>query len=210
MKSRYAVLLVTAIFAGLILSQKAIAGNHGGPSNGNQGGGQGGIPLSAGQFSQTFQGSFALCLDPTSFAEESCSTTAVLVIPLSILDNGVIASDETGNSCATITEVDSDLPVDASPPNVTANEHSVGTLLNYDSTTGTGNGSFTNYIGGACNGATFDSTGATELASGTNHFVVTDNGNRVDFLITSITNPTGSIGDFSASGTNLRQTRSGF
>ena len=194
MKAGYAVLLVVlAALAGL--TQKAIAG------------GESGIPLPTGQFSQTFQGSFALCLNPTTFAEESCSTSGVLVVPLSILTNGVVTADAAGNGCATLAEVVSDLPVNASPPTVIPNEHSVSKLLNYDSTTGTGDVSFTNYTGGTCNGATFDSTGATETASGTDHLVVTDGGKRVDFLITNVTDSTGGIGDFSAFGTWLRQTR---
>jgi type VI protein secretion system component Hcp len=119
----------------------------------------------------------------------------------------VVIADEEGNSCSNVTEVGSDLPVDASPPTVTANEHTVGKQLNYDSTTETGDISFTTYAGGTCNGATFDSTGANEISSGSLHFVITDDGKRVDFLVTTLTNSTGSIGDFSLSGTNLRQTR---
>jgi hypothetical protein len=201
MKTHYAVLLVMLAVFAAVLSQKAIAGK------GESGGG--GIPLPAGQFSSTLQGSFAICLNPTTFALESCSTSGVLAIPLSLLDNGAVTGDAAGNSCTTFTEVDSDLPVDASPPSVTANEHSVGTLLNYDSTTGTGDASFTGYTGGTCNGATFDSTGATEVSSGTFHFVVSEGGNRFDDVITKLTNGTGSIGDFSLSGAALRQTRSG-
>jgi len=206
MKTRYAVLLVMLAVSAAVLSQKAIAGK--GASGGQDG--TGGIPLPFGQSSQTLQGSVAICLNSTTFAEESCSTTGAAVFPTSVLTNGVITGDAAGNSCAAVTEVDSDLPVDPSPPIVTANEHSAGKLLNYDSTTGTGDASFTSYIGGTCNGATFDSTGATKLSSGTVHFVVTDNGKRVDFLITALTNPAGSLGDFSLSGTNLRQTSSLF
>jgi hypothetical protein len=204
MKTRYAVLVMLAAFAA-VLSQKAIAGK------GESGGG--GIPLPVGQSSQTLQGSLAICLNSTTFAQVSCSTAGtagVAVFPISVLINGVVTGDAAGNSCAAVTEVDSDLPVDASPPTVTANEHSAGKILNYDSTTGTGDLSFTGYIGGTCSGATFDSAGATKLSSGTVHFVVTDNGKRIDFLITTLTNPAGSIGDFSLSGTNLMQTRSSF
>ena len=163
MKTRYAVLVMLAVFAA-VLSQKAIAGK------GESGGG--GIPPSVGQSSQTLQGSLAVCLNSTTFAQVSCSTAGVAVFPISVLINGVVTGDAS-ISCASVTEVDSDLPVDASPPIVTANEHSTGNVLNYDSTTGTGDLSFTGYIGGTCNGATFDSTGATKLSSGTAHFVVT-------------------------------------
>ena len=203
MKTRYAVLLVMLAAFAAVLSQKAIAGK-------GEGGGQGEtgeIPLAVGQFSTTVQGSFAICLNSTTFAEESCSTAGAAVFPLSILQNGVTTWDKEGNLCSTVTEVDSNLPVDASPPTVTANENTVGKPLNYNSTTGIGDGSFTTYVGGACNGATFDNTGATELSSGTFHFVVTDDGKRIDFLVTKLTNSTGSLGDFSISGTDLRQTR---
>ena len=194
MKARYAVLLVMLAAFAAVLSQKAIAG-------------KGGIPFPAGQFSTTSQGSFAACVNPTTFALESCSTSGVLVFPTSDLQNGMTTFDASGHGCATFTEIQSDLPPDAFPPFVT-NEHSVSKLLNYDSMTGTGNGSFTGYTGGACLGATFDSTGATEVSRGTVHFVVTDDdGKRIDFLVTNLTNSTGSIGTFSLSGTDLRQTR---
>jgi hypothetical protein len=206
MKSRYAVLLGMAIFTGLILSQKAIAGNDGRSSNGYHGG-QNGIPLLAGQFSSTLQGSLAICLNPTSFALESCSTSGALVAPLSVLAAGAYTQDNAGNSCAAYTEVDSDLPVNASPPTVTANEHVSAKVVNYDPTTGIGDGSFTAYAGGACNGSTLDSTGATELSTGTDHFVISKDGNRGDYIFTSLTNSTGSIGDFSLAGTDLKQTR---
>jgi hypothetical protein len=181
--------VMLAAFAAIV-SQKAIAdGEHHG------------IPLPSSQFSITTQGSFAIC-------SESCSTSGVLVSPKGFLDNGIATVDTTGNGCETFTEAISDLPVDASSPFFSANEHHVTQLLNYDSKTGTGDSSFTHYTGGTCNGATFDSTGAMEVSSGTLHFVVTNDGNRIDFLVTKLTNSTSSIGDFFFSETYLRQTRS--
>jgi hypothetical protein len=204
MKTRYAVLVMLAVFAA-VLSQKAIAGKGASSSSGDHG-----IPLPAAQFSSTVQGSFAICLNPTTFAQESCSTSGVLAIPLSYLATGASTQDNEGNSCGTFTQVVSDLPVDASPPTVTANTHVTGKLLNYDSTIGAGDTSFTAYTGGTCNGVTFDSTGATVVSNGTSHFVVTDDGKRIDFLFTTLINSTSSIGDFSLSGTDLRQTSSLF
>jgi hypothetical protein len=195
---RYAVLVMLAAFAA-VLSQKAIAGK--GASGG------GGIPLPAGQFSSTVQGSFAICLNPTTFALESCSTSGVLVLPQTYLATGAGTMDNEGNSCAAFTQVQSTLPVDVTPPFVTANTHVTSKLLNYDSTTGTGDNSFTAYTGGTCNGVTFDSTGATVVSNGTSHFVITDDGKRTDFLFTTLTNSSASLGDFSLSGTDLRQTR---
>jgi hypothetical protein len=171
--------------------------------------GEDGIPPPVGNFSSTLQGSIAACADPSPpFAPESCNTSGVLVVPLTFVANGAETFDNEGNSCGTFSEVDSNLPVDATPPLVTQNEHVSGKTLNYDSTTGTGDGSFTVYTGGTCNGAIFDSTGATELASGTDHFVVTDGGKRFDFIFTKLTNPANSAGDFSVSGTDLKQRRS--
>jgi hypothetical protein len=79
-------------------------------------------------------------------------------------------------------------------------------LLDYDSTTGAGDVSSIYYTGGKCIGATFDSTGATEIATSSSHFVVTDGGNRIDHVITALdTVPTASIGAFSLSVIELRQ-----
>jgi hypothetical protein len=75
----------------------------------------------------------------------------------------------------------------------------------YDPTTGTGDGSFTNYFGGTCHGATFDSTGATAVATGTYHFVASKGGKQIDAVVTSLTNSVGSFGGFSITATVLRQ-----
>lgn len=203
MKARYAVLSVMLVAFAAVLSQAIVGRATDNP------GGPGGIPLPVGHFSSTIQGTAVNCLNPSTILLESCSTPGALVVPLSILFNGALTMDQKGNSCATYTEVDTVFISLASlaPPRVVTDEHSVGTLLNYDSTTGTGESSFINYTGGACIGGTFDSTGATEVSSWTNHFTVTDDGNRSDSIVTELTNPTsGSNGGFSLSGTNLRQT----
>jgi hypothetical protein len=83
----------------------------------------------------------------------------------------------------------------------------VGKVVSYDSTTGIGDSSFTAYSGGQCNGPTFDANGATKIASGKNHFVVTAGGSRIDFVTTSVNTPSNAIASFSTSGTNLRQTK---
>jgi hypothetical protein len=159
----------------------------------------------AGKFSDTAQGTFALCLDPTNnFAQISCADTKAKAFPLTTVQVGNETDDAKGNSCETYSETDSDLPPDPTPPFV-ATFHSVATVKSFDPETGAGDGSFTSYSGGKCEGASFDSSGATVSATGTYHFVVGDHGKRVDFLLTSLTNPAGAIGDFSFSGTTLRQ-----
>jgi hypothetical protein len=200
MKIRYTVLFVVLAAFAAVLSW-AIAGK----ATENQAGGPGGIPLPVGQFSFTAQGSLALCFNPSTFALEACSTVGVLVVPLSVLDNGALTLDQNGG-CGTMAQVINVLPVNGSPPTITPNSVIVETLLDYDSTSGTGDLSFTRYIGGTCHGATFDSSGATEEASVTQHFTVSRDGNRIDSIVTQFTNPSVGAGGFSESGTELRQT----
>jgi hypothetical protein len=166
-----------------------------------------GVPLKAlaGKYSDTAHGYFALCLDPkNNFAEISCADAKAVVFPQTVVDVGNETDDKKGNSCETYTETDSDLPPDLSPPFV-AVFHTVGTVKSYDPAMESGDGTFTSYSGGKCVGASFNSTGATVNSTGTFHFVVGNGGKRVDFLATSLTDPIGGVGDFSFSGTNLRQ-----
>lgn len=167
--------------------------------------GQGGIPYPIGQFAASAHGSFAVRVDPMSFAGETCATAGALVLPLITVFTGLSVTDAAGNACDTLTEVDSALPPNASPPIVTTDEHVTAKVTDYNSATGIGNLSFTAYTGGSCHGAKFDSTGATELSSGIDNFVVSENGNRVDLLVTSLTNPSTSIGSFDVSAISLRQ-----
>jgi hypothetical protein len=188
--------VVVAIFA-LVMSQElnAVAGIGG--AN---------IPLVAlaGGYSSTVQGSFALCLDPDTFALESCATPSALVLPITYLAAGQITWDFKGNACGSFSQVQSNLPVDASPPQVSPTII-VGKLLNYSPTTGAGDESFTAYSGGSCNGAVFNGTGATIVSTGTDHFVVSGRGNRLDGIFTSLTDASSAIGDFSLSFFYLKQ-----
>ncbi len=166
-----------------------------------------GIPLSklAGTFSETVHGSVALCFEhaePSPLAK--CGSTGSIVVPLTILDVGVATRDANGNGCTTLTETEADFPVDVSPPAVFV-IHVVSKDKNYDPTTGTSDGSFTSYFGGKCNGATFDSTGATVASTGTYHYAVSNKGKQIDFILTALTNPVDAVGDFSVSGIDLRE-----
>jgi len=88
------------------------------------------------------------------------------------------------------TEVFSALPPNAMPPSL-----------------GIGSASYTAYSGGSCNGADFDSSGATIIATGALQFVVTRDGRQVDITYTQLTNPLHSLGSASVFDTDLRQTR---
>jgi hypothetical protein len=126
-----------------------------------------------------------------------------VIFPQTIATAGHVAVGKNG-SCETGTETVSDFPVDISPPFVTPFQE-VAMSTGYDPKMGTGDASFTTYVGGKCNGSSFDSTGATVISSGTIHFVVSDNGKRVDGVVTMLTDPTGGIGDFSLSFVQLKQ-----
>jgi hypothetical protein len=75
----------------------------------------------------------------------------------------------------------------------------LATVTKYDESTGLGDESFTNYDGGTCIGATFNSAGATEASFGTRHFVVTQEGRKIFAATTTLQNKTGAIGGFSNS-----------
>jgi hypothetical protein len=165
-----------------------------------------GIPLKslAGNYSSTAQGTFALCLDPTNnFAEVSCASTKAVVFPQTGVDVGNGTADKRGNSCTTYTQTTTDLPPDLSPSIVQV-LHNVGKTTSYDSATGSGDATFISYSDGHCVGAICVGC-ETINSTGTDHFVAAHRGERVDFLLTSLTDPVGGVGDFSYSGTNLRQ-----
>ena len=158
----------------------------------------------AGTYALTAQGSFFFCFTPTPpFPPAQCGSPGSTGVSVSAVEVGVSTSDAAGNSCATLTETLSELPVTASPSGVVV-INIVSRTTSYDPTTGTGDKSDTGYSGGQCHGATFDSTGATVGSSATEHFAVSKNGKQIDAIVTSLANPDGSIGGFSISVTQLR------
>ena len=169
--------------------------------------GTGKIPLSklAGTYTETIQASLFVCFSATPpFPLAKCGSAGATGAPFTALAVGVQTRDAAGNSCTTWTEADTDSPLTVSPPIVYV-LHQTGQTTNYDLTTGAGEGSFTNYFGGKCNGTDFDSTGATVANTGTFHFVVSHHGNRMDAVVTSLVSPSGDIGSFSIPATLLRQ-----
>ena len=170
---------------------------------------RGEIPLTAGQFSITAQGSVTACVNPNTLQLEACGTLGELIVPVSIVRVGVDTFDQQGNFCVSAADVEAPnipplYPI-VMPPIVTADLHVAGKVLDYDPSTGSGDYTFTTYSGGTCSGAIFNSTGATQIASGYDHIVITENGSRFDGIAIKITNPTNSILGFSYSFTGLRQ-----
>jgi hypothetical protein len=163
------------------------------------------IPEPSGQYSIARHGSLALCLNPAAgFANESCSASGVLVYPVTDIAVGSITY-ASGSGCGTDTEIFSALPPSALP-STTNPETVVVKVTNYSSTTGIGTASYTGYSGGSCNGASFDSSGATEIASATLQFVVTEGGKQVEITFTQATNPISGLGSVSLFDTDLKQT----
>lgn len=169
-------------------------------------GGNGNTPLPTGQFSSSVTGSLAICVDPNTFALESCNTTGVLAVPYSFTALGYTTRDETGG-CHARTELSSPLPPSAMPPIIDSEAHIPFKITHYDPTTGVGDLSFTTYDGGNCiGGAKFDSKRATITGSGTEHFAVSQGGTRIDGIITSLTGaPNSYIGSFILNGVDLAQ-----
>ncbi|MBV8056884.1 MAG: hypothetical protein JO071_16785 [Deltaproteobacteria bacterium] len=165
-----------------------------------------GVKLSAlrGTFTVRDTGSFAVCLNPTTFAPEGCTTSGVLIYPLTIVGTSVLNRDSKGNTCETGTDVTAALPPNAQPSSPGTNI-TVGKLTDYDPTTGEGDYALTGYSGGKCNGSSFDSSGATKTATDTVHIQATS-ADRVDIILTSYTAiPVSFIESFILSGYELRQ-----
>ena len=168
---------------------------------------QQGTPLEelAGTYALTAHGSFFFCFVPNPpFPPAQCGSPGSAGAPIGALQVGAITYDTAGNWCATLTETDTVLPVDAFSHSVSV-FNVAGKTTSYDPTTGTGEDSFTSYSGGQCHSATFDSAGATVGNIGTEHFAVSNRAKRIDYAVTSITNSVGSIGGISFSDTALRQ-----
>jgi hypothetical protein len=157
-----------------------------------------------GSYSETVQGTFAACLLPDG-VEVPCSTSGAVPFPFSSAGIGQVTVGSSGSACGTGTVVASDLPPNASPP-LEAVVHEVLTVTHYNPATQTGDIASKAYTGGKCRGATFDPTGATLYNTFTYHFVVTDEGNRWDLIVTSWTDPAGGIGSFLVTDKFLRQT----
>jgi hypothetical protein len=143
---------------------------------------------------------------PLATPKESCSANNALVFPTIETSIGA-GTIESGIFCENNYVVDAALTPDVTPSTVTLDEHTVGKTTSYDSTTGTGTATFTGYAGGSCSGTSFNSSGATEISSGTMQFVVGEGGRRVDWNITQLTNPSNSLSSVSYTGTRLRQAK---
>jgi hypothetical protein len=171
--------ILSALVIGLTAGTQAMAGSP--------------IALPSGNFSFAAQGTEATC------ATGSCPV-------INIIEIGSTVRDKSGNACGTHTGVVNTVPP-AGAPQIAPITH-VMHVIHYDPSTGTGDMSLTEYFGGACNGAALNSTGATKVVDGILHFVVSNGGNRIDSIVTSLSLVGGSVGGYSISFTEMQQDNS--
>jgi hypothetical protein len=151
----------------------------------------------AGTFAETTNGSIVLCFDPETGSQVACSGAGAIAVPFSVVSIGFVTQE--GNArCGSFTQTYSNSPPSINSPTVTTCQIASQTT-NYDPSSGTGDCSFTTYTGAACAGATI--SGGTAIRTGSCHFVASQNGNRIDFVITNLSG----AGGFSFSGTDSRQ-----
>ena len=159
----------------------------------------------AGKFAGRGGGFFTACLNAGVLID--CSTVSPVPTFVPSTDTAILHTtrDAAGNSCEVITETFG-LVSGAKRFNFQTRTV-VGTTTSFDPTTGSGTESFSRYHGGSCIGAAGDLTGATLTATGTDSFVVSDSGDRIETIFTSYAAVTvvGSVSNNQFSTTSIRQ-----
>jgi hypothetical protein len=164
----------------------------------------------AGNFAGETEGNYGLCFNDDFSALRDCSTTP---------DDHVVAwhnnyttqgtGDTKGNSCSEF--VGTEGPVfPIGQPSSVDDYIVVLAVTSYNPSTGSGSSSFTEYVAGPTvkrNGSTLVNTGtAPSVATGTIHFVASNNGNRLDAVnLTVQLSPINGIAGFVGHGFSLRQ-----
>jgi len=148
--------------------------------------GSSGIPLSslAGNFAGEGSNNYGICFNSNFTAVQSCSRTPLAQI-VPFVDNATNQGtvNTNGGSCSKIVDVSAPRFPGPQPAEVN-NYIAVGVTTSYNPAIGSGNTSFKFYIAGpgvTCQGATFINTAhAPVIFTATNHFVVSERGNRLD------------------------------
>jgi len=146
---------------------------------------QGGVTLAslAGKFAARGSGSLTLCFNAMHTALQDCAT-APIVVPYNFARIEQETRDAAGNSCGVPTVTSAPVAGTIFPAGLST-ATIVGTTT-FDPTTGSGTISLKGYHGGTCIGALFDSAGATQTNTGTFRFLVSDSGNRIEAIATSV------------------------
>ena len=182
-------LLMTTMACGQVKSQA--------PANG----GRVSLASLAGKFETKGSGSYTLCLNASFSAPLDCASALHQEVPFNftVLSRG--SRDAAGNSCGVTTLTNEPAYGTISPAfraRMNNTRTNVSTTTSFDPATGSGSSSFSQYRGGRCAGAVFDSAGAVLTGTGTQSFMVSDSGNRIDSIITSfsvVSSPFGLAGE---------------
>jgi hypothetical protein len=181
--------------------------------------GDGGVSLAslAGNFASRANGSFTLCFNESFTEAVDCAAERHQEVHFKVTSVAHGTRDAAGNACG-VTDVSSTLTGTAVeiyaakfPTRMHVRRTNVSTTTSFDPTTGSGTATFRQYREKGCTGAGFDSTGAVLAATGTQSFMVSDSGNRIETILTSISYVpssfliAGSIKETIAKATSIRQ-----
>jgi hypothetical protein len=172
---------------------------------------EGGVKLArlAGKFAGRGGGFLTLCFNAGFTDLEDCASAPHLV-PFNQTRIVYFTLDAAGNSCTVSTATSAPVSGTKGPAGVIT-QIDVRTLISFDPTTGSGTASGSTYVGGSCNGAVFDSTGATLTGTTTISFDVSYSGDRIELILTGISEVTsafsvaGSVQGVVSSVTAIRQ-----
>jgi hypothetical protein len=173
----------------------------------------------AGKFASKGSGSFTLCFGEGSTTEVDCASAPHEEVPFKLTAVAYNILDAAGNSCGVTTSTialtdqvsGATFPAAVNITRLNFTRTNVSTTTSFDPTTGSGSSSFSQYHGGRCAGAGFDSTGAILTGTGTQSFTVHDSGNRIENIVTTfsvVTSPfdvAGSVKDTIAKATSIRE-----
>jgi hypothetical protein len=163
--------------------------------------GDGGVTLAslAGKFETRGGGSFTLCFNESFTEAVDCASAPNQEVQFKLTSVAHGTRDAAGNSCGVANVSSTPLYVTKFPGRVNLTRinftrTNVSTTTSFDPTTGSGTASFRQYHGGSCVGAAFDSTGAILTDTGTQSFMVSDSGNRINNIVTSLSFVTSPFG----------------
>ncbi len=147
----------------------------------------------AGKFKTRGSGVYTLCFRENFTETVDCASAPHEEAPFELTGVSHNIRDAAGNSCAftTVTGAPTDVLAYGAKyatwgiAKISFTRTNVSTTTSFDPTTGSGSASFSQYRGGSCAGAAFDSTGAILTGTGTQSFMASDSGNRIDAIVTS-------------------------
>ena len=165
----------------------------------------GGVTLAslAGKFASKGSGVYTVCFNETFTAVVDCASAPHEEVRFNATAVAHNVRDAAGNSCGvtTLTSTPADaaiygtkFPGRVNFTRIDFTRTNVSTTTSFDPTTGSGTASVRQYHGGSCVGAAFDSTGAILTGTGTQSFMVSDSGNRIETITTSFSVVTGAFG----------------